>query len=82
MPSLAWTPGSPVHFAATPDGHYRIVEVPAGLDDTTLRFLAVRSMIDRRGRLWEYQVGRFRSLESAQKECHLDSLDSFAPATT
>lgn len=71
--TLNWTPSS-VHFATTPDGHYRIVEIPAGLDRGELRFVAVRSRVDEKGRLWEYPVGRFRNLPAAGKECYLDSI--------
>lgn len=70
-PTLTWT-AVPAFYAPTPDnGHYRIIELPAGGPDE-LRFVAVRSRKDEKGRLWEFAVGRFRTLAAAQKECWLD----------
>lgn len=69
--TLTWTPVQALYAPTNDNGHYRILELPEGGPDQ-LRFVAVRSRIDDKGRLWEYTVGRFRTPAAAQRECHLD----------
>lgn len=62
---------TPAYVADTGDGgHYRVIELP-GTVAPTLRFLAVRSKVSN-GRLWEYMVGRFPSLDAALVSCWSD----------
>lgn len=71
MPKLTWD-SMVCMYAATADGHYRILETPPGPRTGTHRFLAIRERYDAKGRQWEYAVGHFRSMDLAMTACQED----------